>query len=626
MPNGDNETPPYPGMVKKDGPKGFGWYKQVPKSLYEKATTPLVSPETILKGTPYESEKASAEKAIQSGEQRTSLPFGLDFGLGTKAGRATFGAGVDKSMSDLMSSFTSPASLAMMAASGGESALGKGLAKTMLKAFGGVGAGLFGVQGAKQAATGRQPGEDLPSEIERRLMGASAATGAAAGAGALSRDALHSVLRRSLKLDEDLATKVADRVAKGQKARTEAAAGKAARKADITSLQDLKMKKGGELLADMQTALIQEQARVSKPFHDIGEQIKQPVAASGEVRNIVQDAVKEIGGNPNEIPGSAFKAFPEEKSGSINVAGKKLNISEMSPQQIANFKRAGLDVSDAGINDLSFNDLTRIRDDLGKAAKAHADPTIKRGLFEARKKISAIQEQAAEDAGLGKKYTKAKQDYEKFKRGMGSDLITDWLDASDVKEEQIGPKVRQLFNPATSEALRTILKSAGLDVGPLDRIVEEKGELKEVHKTARAQERAAISKAESTKDIIPGTKAGELYGRSNESLLRDRLESQANSMREAGIREPFALMQYAVGILQLARGSMFGSFHLSRGLAMTMLPEKIKSPAFQDWVMDKAGIEDRTLTKKITDSLYKAVRKSMTSGVQEQATSKAGQD
>jgi len=601
------DTPPYPGMVLQDGPQGYGWYKEKPKSLYEKATTGLVSPETIRKGTPYEFEKKQSEKAIAEGGQ----PW--------KAGIYAFGAGVDKSLSDFVSSLSSPASLALFAASGGESALGQGVLKTLLRGFGIGGAGLFGAKGAAEAASPKQPGESTADMLERRLMGASAAIGAAAGTGALGRDALHTVFRRSLKLDEDLAGTVADRVSKTQQARQKVETAKATTKGVMKSLEQQKMEAGGRLLADTQMALIQEHARVSKPFHEIAAVIKEPITSATSVREMIEGSVSDSGANPKEIPPAAFKALPED-TGAGTVSGVTSDIATLeriNPKEVARLRAAG---KLSGGDNVTFSDLTRIREDLGNAAQAAKDSAIKRGLFEAQEKVTALQEKAAQDKGLGPKYKAAKEQYAKFKRGIGSDLISNWLSAYDVEDQAIAPKVSKLFNKSTSQALRTVLSSTGLDVAPLDAIVESMKEVKEAGVTAKGEAKKEMRKAGSTQDIIPGTKASELAGMPNEDILRARLQSQANSMKEAGIREPFVLMQYVIGVFQLLRGSAFGSYHLARGSSMTLIPEKLKTPEFQDWVMDKAGIEDRVLTKKITDGLYKAVRKSMTSGVPEQAT------
>lgn len=133
------------------------------KSLLEKiknfSTSPLISPEAF---TGMSKEQMAYEAQPYQGESSShaAARVGALGAVGT-TGR-------------IMSGYSSPAALAMLAASGGTA--------PAIKAVQGLAGMVFGAQGLKEAITPQQPGELPADALERRLLGASQAASGAAGA------------------------------------------------------------------------------------------------------------------------------------------------------------------------------------------------------------------------------------------------------------------------------------------------------------------------------------------------------------------------------------------------------------------------------------------------------------
>jgi hypothetical protein len=297
--------------------------------------------------------------------------------------------------------------------------------------------------------------------------------------------------------------------------------------------------------------------------------------------------------------------------------------------------------------EVSFNHMTRIRDDLWNAAQGAKDGAVKGALMASYEQVTALQESAADKAGQGQKYRDAKGEYLKFKRGLGSGLMRDWLAADDVREQDMQQKVSKLLvtDDATTRAIRTTLKAAGVDVSALDEYLNQstaetakqakvKGEGDVAAKRATERQRGLEETAKSLKvenvkgiegtkyesgeyekakkaiqddaesrleppkreaeakekeverhDLVPGHSTDELAGKNKEELFRLKMQELANSNR--GIPVTAAVM-VIYGVLHASL------FPLAYGVARGGLPEMIKNPAFQDWVIEQAGIPPKT--------------------------------
>ncbi len=229
MPDGQIPTVDWSKAVPISAPPQVDWRKAKPvdsPSLWQRATTPLVSGPTILKGIDYAS-------GIRLGAGDRVTEQAIAEGSPTKAAIDSFLSGTGKSVVDLASSFTSPVSLGLMAASGGESALSKAVpaVSKLLKVPQLASLLGFGAQGAKQAVqSGATPSDaihaakhglhltDTPpkasaDQIESMLFGAATVAGSAAGTGAFTKDSVRGVLRKKLGLNDDLASQVPEKIA-----------------------------------------------------------------------------------------------------------------------------------------------------------------------------------------------------------------------------------------------------------------------------------------------------------------------------------------------------------------------------------------------------------------------------
>jgi hypothetical protein len=365
---------------------------------------------------------------------------------------------------------------------------------------------------------------------------------------------------------------------------------------------------------------------INAPFREIGEKIKTPISNETEIRGIIEKNAESHGVKKEEIPSAVYKAMTKASE----------EFQEMARQ-------------DPSIvtGEVYFNQGTRIRDDLWNAAQSAKDGAVKGALMASYEEVTALQEAAADKAGQGQKYRDAKGEYLKFKRGLGSGLMRDWLAADDVREQDMQQKVSKLLvtDDATTRAIRTTLKAAGVDVSALDEYLNQssaetakqgkiKGEgdvaakratdrQKQLEETAKnlkienvkgiegtkysegdyeKQKKSIKSDAESRleppkreaeakekeverHDLIPGYSSEELAGKSKEDLFRLKMQELSNSNRGIPIT---ASVMVLYGILHAS------SFPFLYGLTRGGLPEMIKNPAFQDWVIEQAGIPPKS--------------------------------
>jgi hypothetical protein len=139
---------------------------------WDAVSTPLITPESFMPG-------GKPDTSVSDSQIAAGHPI--------RAGLAKFGEGVNDSLAKLFSSLTSPVGLATAVGTAGEG--------TAAKALGSGASLLFGAQGAKQALTPRQPGENTPDMLERRLGGAGQGMLGVAGEASYSKGAVGNVAR-----------------------------------------------------------------------------------------------------------------------------------------------------------------------------------------------------------------------------------------------------------------------------------------------------------------------------------------------------------------------------------------------------------------------------------------------
>jgi len=376
----------------------------------------------------------------------------------------------------------------------------------------------------------------------------------------------------------------------------------------LGSLEQQRHSVGSQLIADTAKAAHEEYQRVSQPFIEIGKQIQGNVSNAQAIQSIIESAVVDEGGRIPEIPPGAFRALPA-----------KAEPIAASPTG-AIIAPAGSGLGGLAPKAVTFDTLTRVKEDLFSTASASKDTAIRRGLYKAAEKVSELQQKIAADNGLGEKYKAAKVEYMKFRRGIGSPKAEKLLAARDVFDQAIDPKLQKIAGKSTAEGINVILKSVGVSPAELEAINAKSAgiaeQLKAIPKEAQAESKAissaekerlsAISKAareaqsESEKEaagkiseaqkyggqVIKGKTTGELAGIDNVTLNRMKLEMEAK-----GIANPFALFQILYGLSIMAHSPLYGALHVGYGVGRSMPLEVLMNDVrFQNWVLEKSGV------------------------------------
>jgi hypothetical protein len=575
-------------------------------------TSPIQGPARYLTIPGMGAADLEREQPIIDAKVQEEISHGNPF----RAGLAQFFAGANKSAANLLNSANSPAGLAT-------AVLGP-----LSKSISLLASAYFGFRGSEAAATAQQEDESIADALERRLTGASGVVGGLAGGMSVVNETVRSALQNRLGLKGDLASKVEQKVqqadaikaeARNRSGTVDAILSETAKDAQARSQGDVAVKQNrlgeikqeiprttSQLVADAAQATVQEQARVTKPFIEIKEATQgKPVTDAMSVRSIIQQSLHQYGVQDNEIPPSALKALG--KRGQIQTTGAAID------------RDAGLsplyEVVDQGSNDLDFYDLTRIKDDLHDSIRSAKDGAVRAGLGDAGDQIDEMQKMFAEQNGFGEKYRAAKSQYMVFKRELGSGLMSKFLQARDVQEQAVTPKIAKLTTSVDAEAMRTILGKAGIDVSPLDDLIKEqdaltkdikrapsvlKPQLKVIN-SARTGSMSAIedqatrmiNEMGNQDSIVPGKNDLDLTGLSNDQIKQGRIEKLFSSAKTSGVANPASLVMITYGLLRMAMGNAFGAFPLAYGLTKYQLPSLVLKPAFQDWLIRESGADPK---------------------------------
>jgi hypothetical protein len=591
-----------------------------------------------------------------------------------RAGIASAFYGSLKDTDDLILSATTPKNVALVFA-GPMGRFGKFVSL--------VANSYFAWRGAQALMEDRQAGETLADEQHRRLLGAAAVVGAAAGEGATVKDSLRDTIQTKLGLNGDLAQKVTEKVfkenalrqdavsditgiEKATEARQAAVGGQAS--SDIASsltqmseadrvaaaakqgaetgaqAQTQQVAQGaaqielqvpirlGKIIADARQAVTIEQAKASAPFEEIGKNIADPVTDNVSVKSVIMDTLKDHGVQNHEVPGKIFaalKPIPE-------VEG----ATGMSAEAMADLQ---LD------QPVSFNDLTRVRDDLWQGANTAKDAALRSGLFDAVNKVTKMQEDFAtnfksEDFpnGLGPEYKAAKQGYFKFMRELGSGTMADFLHADQMQDQNMNVRLKDITTGSTASTLRDMMKIAGVDVKPLDDLLGEQESLEaqgkqipkdlkenlssaesarlESIKQAGARAKQAASAASKTiqemqaqgreaaggiqgkvetdvaklgenNPIIQGRSDLLLKGKTTQEIRQEAMNHLSLNAKAAGMTNPTGYIMIGYGLMKMAMGNPFGVLTTGYGAARVGASDLVRNPSFQDWMIRESGVE-----------------------------------
>jgi hypothetical protein len=672
--------------------------QKIKQTAWDWLWKPKVSPEAA---SNFWAHVVSGESVGKLSQQESKNPSSVNLPRTVKLGSELAG--------DITSGLTSPGQIGMTLASlgdwtldkvGGEAAIGAAkYLRPLLRVPGWTATAYFGLQGLGAAIGDRQPGETDDQVLERRILGAAAALGSAHAAGSAAFTGMTRSLVRSWGLTPDLADRVAARVAQLEKINSdrdlslasidrertakldaldastrrqiasvendleqqqrEISIAAGARGANFDQLVDAAVKDSQGRLSDLQRERLHTGSRlvaetvqalremegdrdiegsVKRPFREIGDSIKKPVASQEQIYQLIEAKLKDRGIQPTELPAAATKALGKREA----ATGEQVEGLDMS---------RFMDEVQAEGPEVSFNGLTRIREDLWQASESAKDANVAAALKEASESVSDMQEKAADEAGLGGKYRKAKADYLTFKRGLGSGFIRDWLAADDARSQDMLAKVSKLIQDddetsggQTSRAIRNVLKAAGVDVKPLDELTRQIAEEEQVPKRVkatgealkgqseeearRARQEAVRARNEARKQIsgapregIPGSAPAIRRALEDFYAEKDRLVAQEakDKAREAEAepiisRYPSKMLQgkslqelYRLKMQEVARRNgnvpvsayvmiAYGLLHTSPfmllyGGGRMSIPAMMKNPAFQDWAIENAGLK-----------------------------------
>jgi len=544
-----------------------------------------------------------------------------------------------------------------------------------------------------------------PDEAQSAMMGLSGVMMAGAGVGANATSTLHGRLQKSFGISGNLAAKVAAKISRAAeiqaksvqeaegvteamkphraaltdaarmneqqtnlKASDEARAAKQkaiARRQEeqgittysknkVSSINKEIPRRMEQILADAVQAVHQEKALVEKPFDDIGAELKgKPVLGVEDARATVVDALKAHGIKDAEIPRKVFasleKPVLEGNSKIIDDTARGLGyksyaeaIEKVGQETFNKYLPEDLRNLEPESGHVDFHGMTRLRNDLYDAAHSAKDGVLRTAFYDALSQVTKLQQEFAEQNGVGDRFTEAKQNYARFKRELGSGLMDDFISARDYSEQAIAPRLQKIMTSQDAEALRGLLSKAGVDVSPLDELIQQKKAFEQVQKSApRRQAQVEKDLGNQLKDIlqrrdaalkeiakqhggsikdldeleqgkvkeirdraqkeiedlgkdnpvVPGRNDLDLAGMTNEELRAEVLHRLANNARSAGISSPYALAMVGIGLMRVMGGNMWGVLTGSLGAAKLANPELLRNPQFQNWLIREAGAE-----------------------------------
>jgi hypothetical protein len=480
--------------------------------------------------------------------------------------------------------------------------------------------------------TERQANETQADYVQRVLYGGSAVAMGAGGAAGSAEDIAvmtKAAQLQKLGLSGDLAGKVQQKIDAVNAIRQKAALENVQQASDVLDTEQQMRTQGpqrmGQIVKDAAHAVYQENARVSKPFEEMAAQTQQPVSDAPTVRATILDVLKSHGVQDQEIPPKIFNALPRRGEAPQSFMDVPKGAAAMEIPELAK-----------GFEDLrkpvSFRDITRVRGDLWDAAQSATDGTVKNALFDAYDSITQMQEDYASKNGFGEKYRAAKDDYRDFKRDLGSGLMSDFLKAEDYKQQAMTPKIAKLTTGVHADALRGLLKLAGVDVSPLDDLTGgqtvkaatselQKGAQKQAAETTATAEKQvrALGKQE---PIIPGRSDLELAGKSTEQIRTEAIHRLANNMKQAGISNPMAMFMLLYGSIRLGMGSPFGGYPAARGASGLLKGRLLRNPSYQDWLIRESGVDPTNTT--LIGKLRQGLKRLAASGALSQAAEVMG--
>jgi hypothetical protein len=531
--------------------------------------------------------------------------------------------------------------------------------------------------------------EGNPESVQKFLFGTSALVGGTAGAvesGIGASDAMRARVQKKLGISGDLSAQVARKVQEAHEIRQRGVQrAQAVTKQgvqDVSDILDASTIKQATALKDMDTAsaqipvaisqmmkdaipvVLEQQAKVSKPFEDMNKMTDDPVTDNASMRASMLNTIKAHGIQDQEIPANIFDALADrgkvesEDRGTGDLQDAMSKMKPDDPRRTALQSQVDAIQGQAATNaakPVSFSDVSRVRNDVWRAAQRATDPRIRGALLDTLDTVTKMQEDFAVKNNFGNSNRQvtidgktrtvndmldnAKLAYMKFKRELGSDIMEDFTAAETLRQQKMGDALSKYMSPSDGPVIKDLMRMAGVDTKPLDELLALKSEagatIKEGGKSATAQASKAfaattqrVSGKSKTVDagiksktvdavndlgkkspIIDGKSDYALLGKSNPEIRREKLQALADNAQRQGITNPYAGMLIVLGLLRSLTSPISGAFMTTRGVAMgqsrNMVNRTLKNPSFQDWAIKEMGVHPTNTTRiqKLRDAM-----------------------
>jgi hypothetical protein len=657
--------------------KSESWWS----AIGDKLNKPLVGADTPVVGQGAKAIDAVLGKVVEH-EIASAHPW--------QAQVASWYKGSMEDAAKFASSMTSPTQLAITAAGFGKGILIKGAATIANLYYAERGAKamyddhIAALETMENLAAGKLQGD--PEALQRYLYGMAGVTMGTTGAASdvkTANAALKGRIQTKLGISGDLADQVTQKVQDAHVVRQKGAArassielkgaqdasdvldtadrARAAARSTVANA-DLQIPiQIGQIMRDAIPTVLQEQARVSKPFEDMNSMSEEAVTDAQSLRASMMNTLKTHEIQDHEIPPKIFNALAKRGEGGEGIMAMGGEIGPGNPLY-ERLKAEGAIEPGTGVN---FSTLTRVRDDVWDASQSAKSNRIRHALLDTLDTVTKMQEDYAIKNNFGNSnrqvtldgqtqtrndmYDNAKFDYMKFKRGLGNKLMQDFTKAETLHQQTMAQALSKIDSDTYGPTMRKLLGMAGVDIKPLDDLMAQKSSAqatlkeggKSATKIAGKMVKESTSRASSVRQgtvkavndlgkqspIIEGRSDFSLVGKSTEQIRREKLNAVAQNAQQKGIGNPYALALISLGALRALTSPVSGAFMAVRGVAMSssksMVQRTLRDPSFQDWAIREAGVHPTNIG--VISKLRKAFVAMATSGSLTRAASTLAQ-
>lgn len=568
--------------------------KQLGASLWEAATTPLVSQGVAR--TAHLANPVTAPFELVRRYAAAKLPQEINSGNPIRAALAQFFSGSINDTEELGRSMTSPVNLALLATEVGPVGKAVGALGTAVKGLRAAATGYFAIQSAKDAFTGKLPGENDADELERRALGAAGLLTLSMSGAVHTTESLHSILENHFGLTGKLADRVAEHVQKihaldqelrdfdHRDALAEYASERnvQAMEERLSILPDEIRQRGAVLQDEYARAVDSERARIGQDF----------------------DAVEKSAGDKPVVKGSDI----------YDVMVKGMERRGI-PHEIAHQTAQNILVKNAGTpGDLTWGEASYLRNRLWDRALGTEDLRSGAAMMEGIGAILDKQEELAGKLGMGDKFKNARSEWRVLATNTQDHAIGKKLAAHVSREDIIASHqiADMMESPKNLSLLKGLFNAVGVDTAPLESLQEELAGMGEAKKAAARPElvtgrertpvarslREANTPERGRSAVVPGTEYRGLEGLSEHDLRERRVRAMMEQAKSLGITKPHNYLILGYGLSKILAGNLWGLLISGYGGGRLFSDQLISNPRWANWIARESGVTDGAWGRK----------------------------